>query len=46
VNTNQGAIFIVSENNREKVLELKACYAYGRKKHRQQIIHLGEGLAG
>ncbi|MDW7691820.1 PAS domain S-box protein [Flammeovirgaceae bacterium SG7u.111] len=44
VNANQGAIYIANEG--EKVLDQKACYAYGRKKHHQKQILFGEGLVG
>jgi hypothetical protein len=44
---NQGAIFVVSEENpQEKVLKMRSCYAYGRRKHLKKTICLGEGLVG
>lgn len=44
---NQGALFLLNDKlEREPVLELKASYAYDRRKFQQKIIHLGEGLAG
>jgi len=43
---NQGALFITESHNGEDVLEMKACYAYERKKHLNKTLHLGEGLAG
>lgn len=47
VNANQGAIFILEENQgKESYLEMVACYAYNRKKFLNQKILLGEGLAG
>lgn len=47
MNANQGALYIVNENQGEdQYLELIGCYAYDRKKHRTQKIGLGEGLAG
>ena len=47
VQANQGAIFVVSEEeNQEKVLEMKSCYAYGRHKHQKKTIYAGEGLVG
>jgi transcriptional regulator with GAF, ATPase, and Fis domain len=43
---NQGGIFVASEDAYEQVLELKACYAYDRKKFVEKRIEAGEGLAG
>lgn len=44
---NQGGIFIVEKDNSgEEVLELKACYAYERKKHVGATIRIGQGLVG
>ncbi len=43
---NQGALFITESHNGEDVLEMKACYAYERKKHIHKTLHVGEGLAG
>jgi methyl-accepting chemotaxis protein len=42
----QGAIFILEEKDREQVLEMKACYAYERRKFLNKTIKIGEGLAG
>lgn len=44
----QGALFILieEEDEAEKYLELKGCYAYNRKKHLSKRIVIGEGLVG
>jgi methyl-accepting chemotaxis protein len=45
--SNQGAFFIVKENNNKlPYLEMTACYAYNRKKYLDKIIEVGEGLIG
>jgi PAS domain S-box-containing protein len=47
MNTNQGALYLINEDNPADVyIELTGCYAYGRKKHIEQRIELGEGLTG
>ncbi len=44
---NQGAIFLAEmAGDRQKVLVLKACYAYDRRKFAQKTVQLGEGLLG
>ena len=42
---NQGSIFVLSENDNE-VLELKATYAYDKKKFVGKSLNAGEGLVG
>jgi len=43
---NQGGIFVVNDDETEKTLELKASYAFDRKKHTEKQIIAGEGLVG
>lgn len=43
----QGALYVLNEDNAADVhIEMIACYAYGRKKHQEQRLNLGEGLVG
>jgi len=47
VGANQGGIIIVNDESGENpVLELKACYAYERRKFLQKTVEMGEGLVG
>lgn len=43
---NQGSLYQVEEYQEEKFIELKACYAYNRKKYTNQRLELGQGLVG
>jgi hypothetical protein len=42
----QGAFYVVNEEGKEKVIELQASYAYGRKKYLQKKLKFAEGLVG
>ncbi len=43
---NQGALFVVNQDNDEATLELLSAFAYSKKKFRQKTILMGEGLVG
>jgi len=42
----QGAIYLVDDNEGEKLIRLTAAYAYDRKKIIDRKLHMGEGLVG
>jgi CHASE3 domain sensor protein/GAF domain-containing protein len=47
LHANQGGLYILNtENDADSYLELAACYAFNRKKHKEQRIEIGEGLVG
>ncbi|UII33005.1 PAS domain S-box protein [Fulvivirga ulvae] len=46
LNANQGGLFVVEEENNDRYLELKAAYAYNRKKFISKRINPGQGLTG
>ncbi|WP_296620716.1 GAF domain-containing protein [Marivirga sp.] len=43
---NQGAFFILNNENEEPIMEMKACYAFNKKKYINKKIEKGEGLVG
>jgi methyl-accepting chemotaxis protein len=46
LNANQGAIFVVNEEEGDKYIDLVAAYAYGRQKHLNNRIAWGQSLIG
>ncbi|WMN07102.1 PAS domain S-box protein [Marivirga arenosa] len=46
VEANQGAIFLVQEEEEEEYLEMVGCYAYERRKLAKKKIYKGQGLVG
>lgn len=48
LNANQGALFLVNDENlkADVTLDLIACYAFNRRRYIQKTINAGEGLAG
>ncbi|MBL6447216.1 PAS domain S-box protein [Fulvivirga sp. 29W222] len=46
LNANQGGLFVIEEEGDEQYLELKAAYAYDRKKFVDKRIAPGQGLTG
>lgn len=46
LNANQGAVYILQNNNGEEVLERISTYAYDKKKFSSSTVGLGEGLVG
>jgi|GEM_PF-7104246 len=45
IGATQGGIFIYKEADGKRMLEMKACYAYGRKKFLEKTIHIHEDYA-
>jgi len=47
VNAIQGGIYLINnEDNKDKHIEMAACYAYSRRKYVEKRIEMGEGLIG
>lgn len=46
LNANQGGLFVIDGDEGDEYLELKACYAWDKKKYLEQKIHKGDGLVG
>jgi methyl-accepting chemotaxis protein len=46
LHANQGSLFMLQENQGEQYFELSSSYAYGKKKHLNCRVNLGEGLIG
>lgn len=46
INANQGALYLLSDDNGKEVLNLEACYAFDRFKHLSQKVEPGDGLLG
>lgn len=42
----QGAFYVVNDEEKEKLIEMRASYAYGRKKYLQSKFKFAEGLVG
>jgi len=46
INAVQGAFYIVNDDNREKLIEMRASFAYSRKKYLKKSFRFAEGLVG
>ncbi|TRX60664.1 PAS domain S-box protein [Fulvivirga sp. M361] len=46
LDANQGAMFLVNEDEKDKTLDLAACYAYGRRKYIKKQFAPGDGQVG
>ncbi|MGB3616871.1 MAG: GAF domain-containing protein [Catalinimonas sp.] len=45
LDVNQGALYLL-DGDGEPTLVMRACYAYGRRKHQESTVDPGEGLVG
>ncbi|GCC52815.1 hypothetical protein SanaruYs_30540 [Chryseotalea sanaruensis] len=43
---NQAGLFLIEGNEENQLLEMKACYAFQRKKYLKKQVAIGEGLLG
>lgn len=46
INAIQGAFYVVNGEGKDKIIEMRASYAYGRKKYLQSKFKFAEGLVG
>ena len=46
MNAQQGAVFLLQEENNTQFLQLSACYAFDKKKFVEKRVELGEGIVG
>jgi hypothetical protein len=46
MNAQQGAVFLLQDEENDQFLQLDACYAFDKKKFVEKRINLGEGLIG
>ncbi len=46
INAIQGAFYVVNDEGSQKIIEMRASYAYGRKKYLQSKFKFAEGLVG
>ena len=46
-NSNQGGMYVINDIDKNDIyIEMKACYAFDRRKYLQRQIRIGEGLVG
>lgn len=46
LNANQGAFFILHDQENDKFFEMTSCFAYNRRKYPDKRVNWGEGLVG
>ena len=44
--SNQGGLFVITDDDQDKQLELVSCYAYERKKFLTRKVSIGQGMIG